>query len=278
MNILFTFLASLNILVFGHSFAGDCTEYLPVLAVEADIQELRVARFIKANCSLQERYTFFKEDYNKGFSECEPGQTEYVKRSCTFKEAIQERKWDVVVFQNSLEGEGRYETIQPYLKEMIKYVKKEQKKRFGSEPRFCWNLFWPISVLLEDSSTEPHLTRMSYYNHSSQKAWEAYVSTAEKLAKEMKMEIIPSGRVIMNLRASKYNTPDMKEFTRDGYHMSHGAGRYAAACLWFEYFLQPAFGKSVVGNSLRMPSADSPVDDALAPVLQKFAAEALDRK
>lgn len=264
-----------NILLFGHSFGVDCTEYLPQLADAAGIEDVCVARFFKSNCSLEESYNFFIEDYDGGYSECAAGSTQWKKRKCTFKEAVASRKWDVVVFQNSLEGEGRYETVQPWLNDMVKYVRKVQRKKFKSVPRFCWNMFWPISPLLESSAKEPHNTRMSYYDHSSAKAFGAYVETAMQVRRKTRLEIIPSGTAIMNLRASRYNTPDRKEFTRDGYHMSMGAGRYAAACSWFQYFLAPRYGLQVEGNPFRMPDAADPVDDDIAPVLQRAAALAV---
>ena len=137
-------------------------------------------------------------------------------------------------------------------------------------------MFWPISVILEESDAEPHCTRMLPYRRSSQIAFNQYVQAAKEIAEKTPVKnVIPAGTAIMNLRASALNTPEMQEFTRDGYHMSKGAGRYAAACTWFEYLLEPAYGISVLGNPLRLPELQTPVTDENAHQLQEAAVQAV---
>lgn len=267
---------SLNILLFGHSYGVDCTEYLPLLMAESDITTVRIARFKKSNCSLKERYNFFVNDYSAGFSECVPGSTEWIERSCTFKEAVAERAWDYVVFQNSLENQGRYNTAQPYLNDMVSYVCHVQQNMFGKDPKICWNMFWPMSKLLEDTTNKGLARRMEPYGHDSDQMWEAYVRATKELMEDTGIEnIIPSGTAVMNARASYLNTSEAREFTKDGYHMSSGVGRYIAACSWFEYFITPKYGVSVFGNTLRLPDAPSPVTDENAEFLQTCAVEAV---
>ena len=267
-----------SVLVFGHSYGVDCTEHLPALAAEAGIDNFRIARFVKGNCSMEEHYTFFVEDYDKGYFECEPGNTVWNKYKKTVKEALVEREWDAIVFQNSLENEGFYDKAQPWLDKMVKHILKVQKKKFKNTPMLCWNMFWPISVILEGSVSEPHRTRMAPYDRSSQKMFDCYVLAAKEISeKTLVKNVIPAGTAIMNLRTSELNIPQMKEFTRDGYHLSKGAGRYAAACTWFEYLLQPVYGISVLGNSLRLPDYGSPVVDENARLLQEAAVKAVKR-
>lgn len=264
-----------NILLFGHSFGMDCTENLPALIVEAGIDNVRIARIVKGNCSLEEHYKFIGEGRTKGYSVSEPGTTKFVTEPMTVRQAVEAYAWDVVVFQTSLEGEGQYETCQPYLNDLVKFVKKIQKKKFKNSPRFCWNMFWPISKKLENTVKEPHHKRMEPYGHDTNKAYAAYVATAKTVASKMKFDVIPSGTAIMKLRASSANTPEMNEFTRDGYHMSYGVGRYAAACVWFEYLIAPAYKTTVLGNSLRLPDAKVPVTDANVIPLQQAAVDAV---
>lgn len=98
-----------SVLVLGHSYGVDCSEHLPALAVTAGIDNFRIARFIKGNCSIEERYNFFIEDYDKGYTECVPGSTKWEKSKKTLKQALEDREWDAVIFQNSLENEGFYD-------------------------------------------------------------------------------------------------------------------------------------------------------------------------
>ena len=268
---------TLNILIFGHSYGVDCTEHLPKLIDAAGINSVRIARFYKGNCSLQERYKFFQEDWPKGYNECEPGHTEWVERPCTFREAINARKWDYVIFQNSLENEGRYKMAQPYLNDMISYIREVSNEKFGSEPEICWNMFWPISYTLSYTQTKTQSFRMSFYDHNPEKMFQAYMEATKELMKDTGISnIVPSGTAIMNLRASYLNTIEMQDFTRDGYHMSFGAGRYAAACVLFEHFIKPHYGISVLGNSLRLPDYKQPVTDDNADFIQRCAVAAVE--
>lgn len=271
--------AETSILLFGHSFGQDSTEHLPALLDAAGITDVRVARFVKANGSLEEHYNFFVADsLNSDFSytECTPGSTTWQARSLTVKQAIDERAWDYVIFQNSLENEGRYETAQPYLNNLVAYVRARSQELFGREPVICWNLFWPISKLAEDGANATLTYRLSFYDNSSDKMWEAYKRATRELMSDTGItNVIPTGTAIVNLRASPLNTAAMNEFTRDKYHLSLGAGRYTAACVLFEYFIAPKYGVNVLGNPLRLPGLAQPVTDANAEAIQRIAADAV---
>lgn len=277
MNTLLILLQTINILLFGHSFGVDCTEYLPAMAVEAGMDNVYIGRFIKANCSLEEHYNFFAADSTGKFSECQPGETKFKRVRKSVTEAVSETKWDYVIFQTSLENEGRYSTVQPYLNDLIKFVKDTQSVNFESEPVLCWNMFWPISKLLEDGSHKVCAHRLSFYGNSSDTMWKAYVNTAKKILKETEIKVvIPSGTAVMNARETKINDESAKELTRDGYHMSFGVGRYVAACAMYETLLAPLSGKSVLGNSFRVTKKVLPVDDdETATILQRCAVNAV---
>lgn len=267
---------TLDILLFGHSYGVDCSEHLPKLIDAAGIKTVRIARFIKGNCSLEERHKFFKDDWTKGYSECEPGSVEYVDRPCTFKEAVATRKWDYVIFQTSLEKQGQYETYQPYLNEMVAYIRQVSNEKFGAEPVICWNMFWPVSSLLKYAQSPTSNLRLSLYGNDSDNMFDKYMAAAKEMSADTGIDnIIPSGTAIMNLRASYLNTPQSKAFTRDGYHLSYGEGRYAAACVFFEYMVAPRYGISVLGNSLRFPDLKPAVTDKNAEFLQLCAVEAV---
>ncbi|MBR6733069.1 MAG: DUF4886 domain-containing protein [Kiritimatiellae bacterium] len=268
-----------SILLFGHSFGVDSTEHLPALLDAAGVRTVHLGRFVKANCSLEEHYNFFAADAlnsNYTYYECSPGSTTWQTRGLTVKEVVSERAWDYVIFQNSLENEGRYETAQPYLNDLVAYVRSRSRELFAREPVICWNMFWPISKLAEDGSNSTLAYRLSFYGNSSANMWEAYRrATRELMADTGIINVVPTGTAIMNLRASSLNTAAMNEFTRDKYHLSEGAGRYAAACTLFEYFVRPRCGVGVLGNSLRLPGLSQPVTDANAAIIQQCAADAV---
>ena len=271
----------MSILLFGHSFGVDSTEYLPALLDAAGITDVRLGRIVKANCSMEEHYNFFTADAldsNFSYTECAPSSTTWQKLDRTAKQAIDAHAWDYVIFQNSLENEGRYETAQPHLNNLVSYVRSRSRELYGREPVICWNMFWPISKLAEDGSNSTLTYRLSFYGNSSTNAWKAYKrATRELMADTGITNIVPTGTAIINLRASSLNTAAMNEFTRDKYHLSEGVGRYAAACTLFEYFIKPKYGMSVLGNTCRYPSSAQPVTDANATLIQQCAVDAVAR-
>ena len=76
---------------------------------------------------------------------------------------------------------------------------------------------------------------------------------------------IPSGTAIRMLRLSPVNNAP-NDFTRDGYHLDYGAGRYAAACVWYETLVRPFAGKRVVDSSLEITNKGKGSRDAAGDV------------
>ena len=278
MKLLVILLQSINILWFGHSYGQDCTEYLPELAVRDGVQNLMVGRFVKANCSLEEHYNFYLQGATEYYSECSYGKTKFVEAEKSVKEVVQGTKWDYVVFQNSLENEGRYETAQPYLNDLVAYVLKTQKEKFNNVPEIVWNMFWPISRLMEDGSNSLCTYRLSFYDNSSDKMWAAYIEATKQLVEDTGITtVIPSGTAVVNARSTSVNSPDAYDLTRDGYHMSNGVGRYLAACTVYHKLVAPLVGKTVLGNPWRVTKKQLPVmDDKTAKILQKCAVAAVE--
>ena len=73
------------------------------------------------------------------------------------------------------------------------------------------------------------------------------ISDVAKLTLDYDVDmIIPTGTAIQNARGTTLNTPH--GLLRDEKHLAFGAGRYVAACTWFEAIISPVFGVSVVGT------------------------------
>ena len=249
----------INILNFGHSFSADAITYVPEIAKTMGVNNLNIGLFYRANCPLQSHYECLTggKAPKYGYMVSGFGDTQWHKLKTTPMEQISTVKWDYIVLQTSLEDEGRYETIEPWITKMIDEIIRVQKEKFGSEPVICWHLFWPISRQLEKSKSAKHSYRMSFYDHSSDKMWEAYKSTAKKIKETTGVSIvIPTGTVITDLRESELCTPELKYFTRDGYHMSYLHGRYISALAYYQYLLAPITGKSIKRNKF-VPSNEN---------------------
>ena len=63
--------------------------------------------------------------------------------------------------------------------------------------------------------------------------YDAITASVGQLLADTSVEVvIPSGTAIQDLRATELC--DSLDLTRDGYHLSLKAGRYTAACSWFQ--------------------------------------------
>ena len=113
------------------------------------------------------------------------------------------------------------------------------------------------------------------YDRDQQKMYDAITDCVHRMLKEYDCfeKIIPSGTAIQSLRLSEINNSP-KDFTRDGYHMDLGAGRYALACTWYETLIKPYTRLSMMGNGLRLDLGDVKVTDTTAPYCQKAAKKA----
>jgi hypothetical protein len=89
--------------------------------------------------------------------------------------------------------------------------------------------------------------------------------------------IIPSATAVQNIRNTALNNPPL-DFTRDGYHIDFGAGRYLLACTWFQTLVAPCFNTTVSGNSFRIEAGNIPVTGNNSELLQKAARYACSKR
>ena len=87
---------------------------------------------------------------------------------------------------------------------------------------------------------------------------------------------IPSGTAIQDLRATELC--DSLDLTRDGYHLSLKAGRYTAACTWFQSLVAPAFGTSVAENGCRLEDTPHALTEREAELCREAARRACIRR
>lgn len=272
--------STFNILMFGHSYGQDYTEYLPKLLTNAGINNVSVYRVMSGNCPLQLHWERVKDNLPMLVTYNTPGSSSYVSKNYGVAELISSKKWDVVLLQTSLEYEGHYSFIQPYLDNIINYISDVSMERFGKVPLFGWHFFWPVS-----EQTASQFMNAAEYGYDAMQMYCCYRDAAKEVLKKTDVSfVVPSGTAVMDMRQSDLNTPEAYSFTRDGYHMDFGAGRYLAACTLFESVIEPVFGISCLGNSFRVPPKDTepniklPVTDDNAAIIQSYAVKAIRNK
>lgn len=254
---------SLKILAIGNSFTEDGTAYLPSLIKKSGIDSVIIGKMVVGGTSLQYHYTHAtNNDSVYAFSiSTENGFKSQGKAN--FSSCLLYDTWDIVIVQQVSQFSGKYNTYQPYLNNLIKII-------HGYQPHATigWQMTWAYS------STSTH-SGFIYYGYDQNVMHEAILNAVNQMRLETGISlIIPTGIVIQELRGTSICN-DL-ELTRDGYHLDMGAGRYAAACTWFETFIHPIFDISVINNPYRVNKGNIPVTDEVALLCQTIAANVVE--
>ena len=215
----------MNILSIGNSFSQDAHRYLHRIA-KADGVNLKTYNLYIGGCSLYRHYKNMLGDIEDYMLEMNGESTGF---KVTVKEALLNREWDVVTIQQVSSQSTDYEKYQPYLNELIAYVKKLVPKA-----KIVIQQTWAY----EEGSVK--LTEhMGYSSHKEmfRDLQDAY----EKAAKEINADmVIPSGELFQKLIEA-----GIEKIHRDTYHATYGLGRYALGLLWYSCLT----GNDVAGNT-----------------------------
>ncbi len=215
----------MNILSIGNSFSQDAHRYLHRIA-KADGADLKTFNLYIGGCSLYRHYKNMLGDIEDYMLEMNGESTGF---KVTVKEALLNREWDVVTIQQVSSQSTDYEKYQPYLNELIAYVKK-----FAPKAKIVIQQTWAY----EEGSAK--LTEhMGYSSHKEmfRDLQDAY----EKAAKEINADmVIPSGELFQKLIEA-----GIEKIHRDTYHATYGLGRYALGLLWYSCLT----GNDVAGNT-----------------------------
>ena len=258
---------TLRILAIGNSFSDDGTEYLPALLENLGVENVEVARLYVGGCTLEKHMKFY--DNNEAaykFYQSKAGENKWVENAekVTMQYALALGEWDIITMQQASGFSGQYDSYTPHLGRLIEAVKKAQP-----QAELVWHMTWSYS------SDSDH-RYFKHYDNDQQKMNNAIDACLNTLLAEFDEfeRIIPSGTVVKSLRKSAINNYP-KDLTRDGYHMGHGAGRYALACTWYEALVEPYTGKSMMNNTLRVCGGLVSVTDIVALYCQKAAKKAV---
>lgn len=255
---------TLRILAIGNSFSDDAMEYLPALLDNLGVENVSLARLYVAGCSLERHMKMYNNDkaaYQYYRSEAGCNRWAKAARTVSLRQALADGVWDIVVMQQASGFSGRYESYEPYLDSLIAIVRRAQP-----HARLAWHMTWAYA----SGSTHP---QFADYGRDRTRMYDAICDAVRQMLDEHPHTfryLIPSGPVIESLRLSEVNNPPM-DFTRDGYHMDFGAGRYALACTWYEVLIRPFTHRTMRNNSLLSIWGDMKVDDRMASYCRQAA-------
>ena len=252
-----TMARTIKILAIGNSFSEDAIEqYLHELA-DADGIETIIGNLFIGGCSLERHMQCVNgnlPDYRYRKSGVDGVTKETPK--CDIAHAIADEEWDYVSVQQASHFSGDYTTYQPYLSQLVAYVKAHTKK----DVKIVFHQTWAYA----QNSDHGGFKR---YGNSQKQMYDAINGALKQVIKDIHPDVnVRSGTAIQNARTSSIGD----NMNRDGYHLNLLYGRYTAACTWF----QAIFKRSVVGNSY----APEGVTAEQKTIAQKAASAAVKHK
>ena len=226
----------MKVLAIGNSFSQDATRYLHQIA-KSDGCDITVVNLYIGGCSLYTHYKNMLEDKKAYSMEFNGEPTGFF---VSIKEALLAHDWDYISLQQVSHESISYETFQPYLQELVKYI-----KIYCPKAKLAIHQTWSYEQGSEQLKNLGYVDRLDMM---------VDVKNAYKnAAKDAKADaIIVSGELFHRLAGA-----GMEPLYRDGFHASLGLGRYAIGLLWYATLT----GKSILGNKfLDTEIAISPED------------------
>jgi len=215
---------TIKILTIGNSFSEDATRWICEIAESAGVKVI-IGNLYFSGCSLENHWTNALNN-NAIYTYYKLTSTSITETSNqTLKEGILDEDWDFVTFQQFSGFSGLYSTFQPYLNNLIDYVKVYAT---NSDVKLALNMTWAYA---NDSTHDSYV----YYNHNQASMYNAITSAHQQAIAETGINIIiPCGTAIQNGRTNKFLNSVGDELTRDGHHLDLGIGRYIAGLTFFE--------------------------------------------
>ena len=225
----------MQILAIGNSFSQDATRYLHRLARKAG-ERVTVVNLYIGGCSLSRHYRNMLSGERAYELEINGERSGF---KVSLEEALLNRDWDIVTFQQASHESTRYESYQPYLGALAAYVKQlcPKAKRYIHQT-------WAY-----ERDSERLTVKMGYECPEQMTA--DIVRAYEQAAADMGADgMIPSGELFAEMLAS-----GIEKVHRDTYHARLGLGRYALALLWYGVLC----GKDVSADAF--DAFDEPVEE-----------------
>lgn len=210
----------MKILSIGNSFSLDAQEFLHDLAEQRG-EDLTAVNLAIGGCSLERHWDNVVNNKANYLHIINGGAWE--EKQVTVEEILKSEQFDIITLQQVSHFSGLYETYQPYLNNLISYVRKHQPSA-----RLYFHCTWAYE--LDSSHSEFPL-----YNCDQGKMYNAICETSKRVCLETGLTPIYAGQVIQALRE---RVPEFdyanggESLCIDGFHMSHTYGRYAVALTW----------------------------------------------
>jgi len=212
----------IKILAVGNSFTEDAIEdYLHDLAKEAG-HKILIGNMYIGGSSLELHWTNASENrdaYHYRRIAADGSRSAFNNKLLV--DAFAEENWDYISFQQVSQLSGMAETYDEYLPQLLEYAK---GLATNPEMKFILHQTWAYAW-------DSNHAGFANYDRDQDKMYEAIVDAVWAVKDKYNMDVVvPAGTAIQNGRTSYIGD----RFTRDGYHLNLGIGRFTAASAWFE--------------------------------------------
>lgn len=210
----------MKILSIGNSFSEDAHVYLHALAEQRGI-DLKTVNIAIGGCSLQMHWENIENEKSSYLHNVNGGE-KWDEQLVSVEQALKSDKFDVVTLQQVSGYSGIYESYQPYLNDIISYV-----RSFQPNAEIYIHRTWAYEI----DSTHPDFSK---YGCNQKTMYEAVCNATNQASRETGARLILSGDVIQALRdnVSGFDYKNGgKSLCRDGFHMSD-LGRVAVSLTW----------------------------------------------
>ena len=202
----------IKILSVGNSFSQDAQKYLRQICASAG-QEVSCANLFIGGCSIATHWQHAQDNesaYDYEFN----GVTD---RKISLPDALAAEDWDIITFQQASCECGIISSY-AHLKELAAFVRERCPKA-----KFYIQQTWAF---------DDHPLFGDIYLGDQKAMYDCLTAAYEMAGRMISTPVIPVGTIIQTLRENEPFFAD-RWLTRDGFHLSLGYGRYAAALAWY---------------------------------------------
>lgn len=226
----------LSILAIGNSFSENAIDSLPSLV--SNIESISNVALYKAtinSSSLEEHYNNLLVSENL-YSFAESSNKNNYKWSkssmISLTEVLQQYNYDIIVLQQVSGLSGKWESIQPYIMEVINLI----KANTSYEPTFVWHMTWSYDA----DAIHPCF---ELYNYSEEQMYREILQVSQDIISNTPIDFVIPSAIMVNILRNLNPTID---YTCDGYHILQGLGNIALSSLWYQTLIYPFTKNSVV--------------------------------
>lgn len=211
--------AELKILAVGNSFAKDTFWHLPELALALGFERIRIAFLYISGCSIRRHFECAEGDLAAYRYWVNIGDGWAESEGRRIKETVAEEDWDYISIQHGTGDGSRYTLPESYekLEALVSYI----RDAASTKTQIVFNMAWVMAPYRD----HPEIRS---YGGDQLLMYSKLVHLTRTLVKGTKgIDVIsPAGTAIQNARARGFSDDRLM---RDGFHLSHGLGRYIAS-------------------------------------------------